>query len=112
MAKTCTYRFKDGDGKDVVIEGLDAMKAYLANGGLAKLRAQAAFKPEEDDGPEATILTNNYEKLQGVKVEQSFTIAETGGQATLKVDAAKALRDLDSRRKELESLRACIGSAG
>ena len=34
---TCTYAFKDADGKQVVITGQAAFKAYLATGGLDHL---------------------------------------------------------------------------
>ena len=37
----CTYRFTDRDGKERVIEGQAAFKAYLASGGLEHLLPSA-----------------------------------------------------------------------
>lgn len=41
---TCTYRFTGTDGKQVVIKGQAAFKAFLADGGLEQLRGEAAPK--------------------------------------------------------------------
>jgi hypothetical protein len=41
MAKDCTYRFTDRDGKERVIKGQAAFKAYLASGGLEHLLPSA-----------------------------------------------------------------------
>lgn len=41
MAKDCTYRFTDRDGKERVIQGQAAFKAYLASGGLEHLLPSA-----------------------------------------------------------------------
>jgi hypothetical protein len=41
MAKDCTYRFTDRNGKERVIQGQAAFKAYLASGGLEHLLPSA-----------------------------------------------------------------------
>ena len=41
MAKDCTYRFTDRDGKERVIQGQAAFKAYLVDGGLEHLLPSA-----------------------------------------------------------------------
>jgi predicted transcriptional regulator len=41
----CTYRFTDADGKERVIEGQAAFKAYLASGGLEHLLPGTAIAP-------------------------------------------------------------------
>ena len=41
MSKDCTYRFTDRDGKERVIQGQAAFKAYLASGGLEHLLPSA-----------------------------------------------------------------------
>ena len=41
---TCTYRFTGANGKQTVIKGQAAFKAFLADGGLEQLRGEAAPK--------------------------------------------------------------------
>jgi hypothetical protein len=50
---TCTYRFKGTNGKQVVIKGQAAFKAFLADGGLEQLRGEAAPK---FSGRQANVL--------------------------------------------------------
>lgn len=47
----CTYRFTDQDGKERVIEGQAAFKAYLVDGGLKHLlpNAKVAFSGKQED---------------------------------------------------------------
>ena len=54
MAKDCTYRFTDQDGKERVIEGQAAFKAYLVDGGLQHLlpSAKLAFSAKQTETPE------------------------------------------------------------
>lgn len=51
MAKDCTYRFTDRDGKEQVIQGQAAFKAYLASGGLEHLlpSAPVAFSGKQEN---------------------------------------------------------------
>jgi len=57
MAKDCTYRFTDRDGKERVIQGQAAFKAYLASGGLEHLlpSAPVAFSRAQDLTPEQVL---------------------------------------------------------
>jgi len=50
----CTYRFTDADGKQRVIKGQAAFKAYLASGGLQHLMpsAKVAFSGKQTETPE------------------------------------------------------------
>jgi hypothetical protein len=52
----CTYRFTDRDGKERVIEGKAAFKAYLADGGLEHLMpgTQATLSRERQKNPAAS----------------------------------------------------------
>ncbi len=50
---TCTYRFTGTDGKQVVIKGQAAFKAFLADGGLEQLLGKAAPK---FSGRQANVL--------------------------------------------------------
>ena len=53
----CTYRFTDRNGKERVIEGQAAFKAYLAEGGLQHLlpKAPVAFSRAQDLKPEDVL---------------------------------------------------------
>ena len=53
----CTYRFTDRDGKERVIKGQAAFKAYLAEGGLQHLlpKAPIAFSRAQDLKPEDVL---------------------------------------------------------
>lgn len=68
---------------------------------------RATAKPTAE--PAADIEPEQYAQLEGATVEQEVRIEETGQTGTLRLDAAKALRQLDERRKALDSLKACIG---
>ena len=50
---TCTYRFTGANGKQTVIKGQAAFKAFLADGGLEQLRGEAAPK---FSGRQANVL--------------------------------------------------------
>jgi len=54
----CTYRFTDRDGKERVIEGKAAFKAYLADGGLEHLMpgTQATLSRQRQKNPEASRI--------------------------------------------------------
>lgn len=54
-------------------------------------------------------FANQYAAFTGRIVEQPVNIAGSNETATLRMDAAKALRELDERSKVVEALRACIG---
>jgi len=47
----CTYRFTDANGKERVIEGQAAFKAYLASGGLQHLMPNVAFSSKQTETP-------------------------------------------------------------
>ena len=67
------------------------------------------------DTPKATELSDSeafaehYASFEGKTVEQSVQLSDTGETATLRIDAAKAMRELDARLKTLTELRGCIG---
>ena len=56
-------------------------------------------------------FSNDFAVLEGKTVEQQVTVAETGQTATLRMDAAKAMRDIESRQQALEQLKKCIGKS-
>lgn len=51
----CTYRFTDADGKERVIKGQAAFKAYLADGGLQHLMPNVAFSRVQPLTPEEVL---------------------------------------------------------
>jgi hypothetical protein len=53
---TCTYRFTDTDGKQVVIQGQAAFKAFLAEGGLERLGITAPQKPVSFQRRQGNVL--------------------------------------------------------
>jgi hypothetical protein len=56
----------------------------------------------------ADPMGNNYKALEGRTVSMPVQIEDTGQTATMTTDAAKALRDYDSRIQALQRLLACL----
>lgn len=54
---------------------------------------------------------NNHAAFEGKTLEQQVKVAETGEVAVIRMDAAKALRDLDAREAALTKLRDCLKKA-
>jgi len=54
----CTYRFTDADGKEQVIEGQAAFKAYLASGGLEHLLPSRAVEKADEGSPFTVAFSN------------------------------------------------------
>jgi hypothetical protein len=79
--------------------------------------SSTAPKPKKEKPappPAPTVLTDkeafagNYAAFEGKTLEQPVQVAETGETATLRMDAAKALRELDKREKALKALKDCL----
>ena len=51
--KSCSYTFRGPDGKNVVLRGMAAIKAFLATGGLEYLRGRDVRKSTERDATES-----------------------------------------------------------
>ncbi len=95
--------FYDGD-----IEGAnEALKAAMP-----KLKPPAPpTVPKMAQLSDSEAFSGDYAAFEGKTVEQSVSISDTGGTATLRIDAAKAMRALDARLKVLTELKGCIGRA-
>lgn len=107
---------KAGMVDDLTAEQIDGM---LADG------EQAAPEPErppapakarertETPAPPPTVdpFAGNYDALVGKTITRTFTL-DDGTTATMQVDAAEALRDIDRRAKAVKDLRACLRGAG
>jgi len=77
---------------------------------LAEFPGPAA--PAPSSLPDEAVLTGDYARLEGRVLEQPVLVAETGQTATIKVDAAKAMRTIDTRLRALEELRKCLTGGG
>lgn len=81
----------------------------------AKPEVTAPTPPAPPPAPRVRKLSDreafkqNYAAFEGKTVEQSVQISDTGGTATIRIPAAKAMRALDARLKTLNELRGCIG---
>lgn len=53
---------------------------------------------------------DQYAKYAGKMVEQQVQVGDTGKTATLRMDAGKAMRQLDERETALKKLLDCLGS--
>ena len=65
----------------------------------------------QPEAPTVDPFTGDYDSLVGKTIEQTITL-EDGRKATMRVDAAVAMRDIDKRIQTLRELRACHGRAG
>lgn len=74
--------------------------------GSAEARPEPAGSSQELTTAEA--FAGDYAALEGKTIEQPVLVADTGQTATLKFDAAKAMRTLDAREKAMKSLLDCI----
>lgn len=72
--------------------------------------AAVAPAPAADTAPTNDPFAGGYAALEGKMIEQRIT-TDDGKTATLRMDAAVALRDFDSRETALEDLRLCLVSA-
>lgn len=72
--------------------------------------AAEAQKPTFTPGVKADIpaFANDYKALEGRNVSVSVRVADTGKVATLAVDAAKELRELDEREAVFKKLMDCL----
>lgn len=61
--------------------------------------------------PTADPFAGTYDALVGKTITRTFTL-DDGTTATMQVDAAEALRDIDRRAKAVKDLRACLRGAG
>ena len=85
--------------------------------GPMKTRAEAeayakSFLPKEPAGlSDEEAFADDYAHFAGREVELEVSVEGAGQPAVLKMDAAKAMRDLDDRVKTVEALRDCISRA-
>lgn len=97
--------FYDGD-----IEGAnEALKAAMPK--PKPPAAPAPTVPKVAQLSDSEAFSGDYAAFEGRTVEQTVSISDTGGTATLRIDAAKAMRALDARLKTLTELKGCIGRA-
>jgi len=81
----------------------------------AKPEVAATAPPAQPPTPVTRKLSDkeafaqDYKAFEDRDVVRPVQIADTGQTATLKLAAAKAMRDLDARLKTLNELKACIG---
>lgn len=64
--------------------------------------------PADQAKEEARVFAEDYAALAGRVVAQQVLVAETGQTATLRMDAAQAMRALEQRRRVIEELRNCL----
>jgi len=55
-------------------------------------------------------FSDNFARFDGKPLAQTVTVADTGQTATLKMDAAKAMRAQQARLDALKALRTCLGA--
>jgi len=102
MAKDCTYRFTDRDGKERVIQGQAAFKAYLVDGGLQHLlpTAKVAFSGVQKLNPEAPSRAEqknaSASRIEGKSADR-FKRTEQLQQAVADLEEGKITRDKYNR---------------
>lgn len=89
----CTYRFKDASGKEVVITGQAAMKAYLAEGGLQELLGgNALYEINANGDPSPEEAESVHRGLEGKNpIEAAAWLADNAPPAYAAI--AKKVRD-------------------
>lgn len=104
----------NADELNAMLPKLKKAKAVKAAPVATTPTEQPAAAPEAAASP--TVPTpeptaeDPFAKYDGVQIEQTIQIAETGQTATLKLDAGRALRALDERQRAVEKLRLCLQS--
>lgn len=97
-----------GQGQDAGDAGLDAAglrdAAAPEQAGQARLTEPAAALSAAGTDP----FADNYAALAGRPVSYQVRIEDTGQTATVTVDAAAALRELDSRRETMRKIIDCL----
>lgn len=78
---------------------------------LGRERAAAKAPTPPATLPDEQAFDRDYKAFEGVTVEQTVQVSDTGQTAVLKMDGAKALRMLDARLKAIAELKTCIGKA-
>jgi hypothetical protein len=68
-------------------------------------------KPVADSATPEPTPAEPYAHLEGKTIEQKVTVADTGQTATLRMDAAEAMRDLDRNEAALLELQGCLKRA-
>lgn len=70
----------------------------------------APAQARQESAPLADPFADGYKPLEGRRVSLEVRIADTGQTATLTIDAAQALRDLDQRADAARRLAACLAA--
>lgn len=76
-------------------------------GPVNELASEPTPKPTKPHAP----FANNYAAFDGRTVEQKVNVAGTGEIATLRMDAAKTMREFDQREQALRGLQDCLKKA-
>jgi Inorganic Pyrophosphatase len=95
---------------DATKEALDAGEPNRAGNLLLEAMDQQRAPKEAAAPPTADPFTGDYAALEGKTIEQTMT-TDDGKTATMRMDAANAMRFADTRRDTLAELKACLGRA-
>ena len=102
-----------GGGDRVQREGTGTEGAAAVPGepgtAAAPVAAPAPAAPAARTLTDQEAFTQDYAAFDGKTLEQKIQITGTNETATLRIDAAKAMRLLDQRERALTELKACIG---
>lgn len=58
--------------------------------------------------PDKEAFADDYKALEGRDLKQTVQLSDSGKEATLTIDAAKAMRGMDKRLSDIEALKACL----
>ncbi len=94
----------------------EPVKVIRLNAPIDRLLAEVRQFPSAEasqgaPAPTTDPFADDYSALVGKTIEQTVT-TDDGKTATLRMDAARALRDFDRREKALAELKACLAGKG